>query len=668
MKKIGSKIWAASLWFVVVGFCASAWALPYYQLRDVSGERDGHTIAGPQWFATVFEGRYISTAWTRYLDTHGGEAPGVTMVTSADLIYDFSSVYLDDPQHNTSMGDDASFDPIQSVCLVIKEGQGSLRLDFGNDFARHASAPYSGPQDAMEDVLLSVTDYATRVEPPSPRLVASGDSLPASLFFQAESPQTYGSSLGYLTFRQSTSFDTDFKGYRESIKIPAVVANVYDGSAADPGNELRFDMTISNGGEIVTRKKFTWGADRDMTHDLGNFFIIQNPGIPLPQYRLTTRITNRTGTRYRNQRYDSLSQDYRDIPPSYWAYDLTPDLYGSLPSSFDLDPQSQIAPGLVTVFVNSMDMAYPTAESFRLYPYRGSDAPRDLRLTYRRIRGMTPYGTVSSSAGSPAPWSVTGFSMVFADALPDSDNTANEIAGYAGGKPVMPESYALTGIMDQYINADAFNSFTISADVPSGLTGSDDVAVLPLQVRLRVSRREIPLVDKWDEIANADNVAEAFANVCAVQVRSPNASELDMNLFSALRNRGYSVGQCVQAFTEGNYLNLEFIVLLADAASQNSGKTAFLQVVKDDRVPYILIGDGNPDNKWNLGFYVTRRSVSAAPDPEPAAPGPDYLSGGGGCSLNGGAMLAFSAFLGLAAVCSLAAGARGGRPGRERQE
>ncbi|MDR2137670.1 MAG: hypothetical protein LBO68_05205 [Synergistaceae bacterium] len=617
----------------------SAWALPYYQLRDVSGERDGHTIAGSQWFATVLEGWWNNSTWSTREDTHGGEAPGVPIVTSADLIYDFDSVYLEDPQHNTTQGDDISFDPIQSVYLVIKEGRGTLRLRFGNDYAHHTPYSPAGPQDAMEDVLLDVQNYSTRVTPGSPRLVDSGDSLPVEMTFQSDSPQGYGSSLGYLTFRQSASFDQDFKGYRESIKIPLVVANVFDGSAAEPGNELYFDMTVLDGSEAVTRQKFRWGADENTTRDLGTFFMIQSADATPPRYSLVTQITNRTGTRYRNQRYDPLNATYRDIPPKHWTYDLTPDLYGSLPAEFHLDTQSQIASGLITVFHTSMDMTYGSSESFRLYPYQGSAAPRDLRLLYRKVGGMVPYGgTISapSPTSGDAPWSVRGFKMTFADVVQNEENTVSEIEGHVGGNPVMPAGgNPLSGsnVADRYFKADAFNSFLISADVPSGLLGSDDVALLPVRVRLRVSRRESALVGRWEELSNADSVIDAFANICAVWVRSPNAAEQDMNLFTTLRNRGYSVEKCVQAFTHEDFVYLDFLVLMADAVSQNAGKTAFCQVVEDDGVPYILIGDGAVDNVWTLGFYVAQTGSNPVPEP-PVTPGQPAVpaSGGGGCS------------------------------------
>jgi hypothetical protein len=463
------------------------------------------------------------------------------------------------------------------------------------------------------------------------------------MIFQALSPQNYGSSLGYLVFRQSASFDQDVWGYRESIEIPLVVANVYDGLASDAGNELRFDITVLDSGDVVTRKKFLWGAGANTTQSLGTFFFIQPPEEDMPVYTLRSRVTNRTGTRYRQQRYDTGGTNYQNIIPDYWLYDITPDLYGTLPKWFYLDYQSQIAPGLVTQYSSLMDMAYTTSESFRLYPFRAPQSPSDLRLEFRKVRGMTPYGILNGRpVNGMIPWTTTAFHMVFADVADNNENTMREISAYVSGRPVMPPlEYAFEGAGDIYIKADAFNSFVLSTDVPDGLVvSSDDIALLPVHVRLRVSRKEAPLVGEWEKLENAESVIDEFAKTCAIWVRSPNAAEKDLNLFTTLSNRNYGVSQCVQAFTYEDFLYLDFIALVADAKSRNAdkNKTAFCEVVEDDKVPYILLGDGEIDEAWTLSFFVDRTGESPIVGPE--NPGGNGGSGGGsGCSVG---LLAFA--------------------------
>ena len=141
-------------------------------------------------------------------------------------------------------------------------------------------------------------------------------------------------------------------------------------------------VTDSNdNGAVVNRIKFTWDAQSDKPdQNLGTFFMIGSRDV---QYQLETRITNRTGTRYELYRYDMTSSvngtptdrdGYNNIMPDYWKYDLTADMYGTLPESFLLDAHSQIAPGLVTVYKKNIGEGYSTidtrndtSESFRLY-------------------------------------------------------------------------------------------------------------------------------------------------------------------------------------------------------------------------------------------------------------------------------------------------------------
>lgn len=679
-----------------------------YQLRDVSGPRDGHTIAGAQWFSTSFENWFWrifheDDTHPRYRRTRGGEAPVVPMVTSADLLYDFEHVYIDEPQpYPVTPLYDSYMDPIESLFLVIPEGRGELRVRFANHWARHfpywwntPASPDVASRDIMEDVLVSVPEYDVQAHPDVPQRVAQGASMERTFRFLAAHPDEHGSSLGHATFRQSASLDLGYKGYRESIKIPLVVANVFDGPASEPGHELYFDMTVKETsgdlpggyvsgdvvGDVVTRTKFRWGVNENKTRDLGTFFIMAPYGGRMPSYTLLSRITNRTGTRYRVQRYDTLdvpaSDDLiggrgpRDLKPLHWAYDLTPDLYGSLPPHFQLDPQSQVAPGLVTFYENRIDTTYGSSESFRLYPFPSPEKPHDLRLFYRRVGGMTRLGRVYSPSlsGSRYRWRLTAFGMTFADVVKNETNTERELTLLMGKPPVMSRAgYAFDGVADKYIKADALNAFEIDSLVPAGLVSMDtevlsrdasgdvvsrdvpaQIALLPVQIRLCIPRQEQLLVGRWDELDRADEgqLLDRFAQFGTIWVRSSATNEFDMNLLSALGNRGVAPRDCVRAFIHDDCLYLDFIVLLADAKSPKAKYTAFCEVVKDDGVPYILLGDGAADGKWNLSFYV----AATGPNPQPGYPESSDRrpgkkeEGGGGCNAWG---IALPAIAGLA--------------------
>ena len=795
-----------------------------YQLRDVSGVRDGHTIAGAQWFATVYENALWNNIYREeimngdertwyhpvYRRTLGGEMPEIPMVTSADLLYDFESVYLNEPEPYPAAtindywwiySHDLYPDPVETLCLVIPEGRGEFDVSLANHYARHFPYwwkvdPHLGPnvpvnpanytvpvytlsndvsgdaildtaktvvgyvdgssifnsthtdvlytvstvsddtnvlnasgdtvyklvtsrdityvynpsgycvyrvsngivygssfgRDVMEDVRMSAENYTISVNPNTPQRVAPTQSMTARIRLTAEDPESYGSTLGHIAFRQSASFDTGYTGWRESIQIPIVVANVHDGPASDPGNELYFDMMVFDRtpsfdvessrdiyiiNDIVNRIKFRWGVETDMTQDLGTFYMMGDT----PVYHLETRVTNRTGTRYRLQRYDMISNPgnspssnplsadttgvrytFRDIRPDRWQYDLTPDLYGSLPDYFQLDAHSQIAPGLVTVYknrvgsgYNTLDTTYGTSESFRLYPFAEA-THHDLRLSYRRVGGMTSTG---GSSGSSNRWSVRGFAWnQFADVVQNDDQTERELE-LLMGKPASLGTGSVSAA-DTYIRSSALNAFEIKTPVPEGLVSMDVVAVVvsedvsgdivesrdvpatiavqPMRVRLRIPRQEQMLVGHWAELdAAPDNKAllNQFLRFATIWLRSGNAYERDTNLFSAISNRSVDPTECVQAFLYENELYLDFMILLADAKSRNEGYTAYLETFRDDGIPYILIGDGAADGVWNLSLYVDSNGAN----PDWGYTSGDLTSrdksdgeGGGGCS------------------------------------
>ena len=657
-----SALWGAAAYGAIVDDPIHPYPSNYhYQLRDVSGSRDGHTIAGAQWFATSFENwfwRYYNTDDThiRYLRTRGAGTERA-IVTSADLVYDRNRVYIDEWQpYPVGPLYDPYMDPIDSLFLVIPEGRGDLRIRFANDRGHHF--PWPTPEsndivsrDAMQDILINdIPNYDVQATPKNPQRVAPRDSMEQTFRFLANETDNYGSVTGHAAFRQSVSLDLGYTGYRESINVPLVVANVHDGPASDPGNELYFDMTIqetsgdlSGGyvsgdviGDVITRTKFRWGVSDNMTRNLGTLFIMTPYGGRMPTYTLLSRITNRTGTRYRVQRYDTLGVPASD---DLIGGRSPRDLYGSLPAYFLLDEQSQVAPGLVTVYRNKIDTTYGSSESFRLYPFSDEGKKYDLRLSYRRIGGMTRLGRVYSQfTGNRYRWRATAFHMTFADVVKNETNTERELTLMMGKPPVMPKAgYGFGGVSDKYIKADALNSFEIASLVPADLVSMDQeivsrdasgdvvsrdvptqIAVLPMQIRFCIPRQEQLLVGHWEELEQATEaqLLERFARFGTVWVRSIRANERDTNLFSAIGNRGADLKECVRAFIHDDCLYLDLIVLMADAKSPKAQYTAYCEIVKDDEVPYVLLGDGAADGKWNLSFYV----AAAGSNPQPGYP------------------------------------------------
>ena len=523
-------------------------------------------------------------------------------------------------------------------------------------------------------------DYDIRINPNTEKEIASQEYLNAVITIRSGA-ETYGSKLGYITFKQRASFMPGYTNFREASPIPFVIANVSDGNAAD--NPLIFDMAIydpNRDNRVVKRVKFTWDAQSDLTQDLGTFFMMEplNPTSSRP-YTIETKITNRTGTRYLLYRYDRLNPGYEtrtDIYPKYWQYDLTNDIYGTLPNKMLFDAHTQIAPGLVTVYGENMDMATDTSASFRLYEY-GSSNPKDLTLAYKRVAGMyvngEPVMRVNlNSSTSDDLVTVQPFSMYFANQVNNGTQSATSkyIKSLTGKTPVIMITPAEITPYETYISSSALNAFAVSEDVPEELqtlvsydeivtnessTTSDDssasaetesesqtepetateenaatasfylsdttyttdssnnMAVQPIAVRLKISRNTQLLKDIWEKLEAAENskaLFNTFAEYGAIWVRASTTIEYDTNLFTAINKKGSSLGvsasDCVNAAIDGNYLYLDFMIFMADAVSQKTGTSAFIEIFEDDNVPYILIGDGEIDKRWELAFYVDK--------------------------------------------------------------
>ena len=556
------------------------------------------------------------------------------------------------------------------------------------------------PRTVKESILVQGLDdyeYQINVTPTAETDVNSAEYLNTTINIRGDSG-TYGSKLAYITFRQRASFMGGYENYREALPIPLVFANVSKGNAAD--NPLIFDLTIKVSDDVVKRMKFKWDAQTNLPdQDLGTFFIMKQVASAdeisaATAYDIEAKITNRTGTRYMLYRYDraSTSSGIRSYTlPKYWKFDLTEDTYGTLPEKFLLDSHSQIAPGLITVYSETLDLTkdITALDSFRLYEYNYGN-PKDLWLNYKRVGGMyisgtpTPiYDGLLAASDSNILGYVQTFTMDFADIKNDDDNTENEIQELTGKTPLLPSQDELSEMTAApsyyYIHSSALNSFNISYDLNSKTSfaeiydestavssdtessdttadsdstiSSDKMAVVPMSIRLIIPRKSQLLKDIWQELDTAEDPRELFRTFNqhgTVRVRSTSANELDADLFRAVGEKGADLGvsaeDCVSAFLYEDGLYLDFMIFAADAVSKKTGKTAFVEIFEDDDVPYILIGDGSIDGKIDLAFYVDSplEPASSASNESVSA---SSKSSSGTCNINASGILILLTFL-----------------------
>ena len=615
-----------------------------YQLRELAGTN----TAGPQWFATIYENYYYNlydvgdNTGNRsvYRRTTGGEIPEISISAIGNIIGGFNFMTLEEKQpydYRTWLNVyDPYPDPVESLCLVLKNGTGDFTIDFGNPYASHfpywwhwTFAPNSAnwydrghvqsinepavfwldnakreiwkrgddgyytqeytftishDLNASGDILSSYytisdtegnlayrtsgdtlidtdgnviytvsdaevftriyntnnaadldindpdgnllykvesdgtnvyicelrsvnesvridgfEDYMFTFIPSIEQLVNPGEYYTTNVNIRSTYGNDYGSTLGYITFNQRADLMRGYTRYRENTTIPLVIANVYDGNAAD--EPLQFDMTVydsennKTAEHVISRVKFTWDAQEDKPdQDLGTFFMIRNSADAMPTYYLETQITNRTGTRYRLYRYDMLGRTtgFQEILPARWKYDLPlspAELQReTLPPYFHLDAHSQIAPGLVTVYDHSVygtvNTAYDTYESFQLSEY-DSPNPKGLRLNYKRVGGMDIIDGTEETIGGVR---TREFVMHFADVVNNEDETVYELENLMGKPPVMTTAgasftaaapsrgKATSHDVPVYINNSAINAFRFLKPVPEGLISFEVVS------------------------------------------------------------------------------------------------------------------------------------------------------------------------------------------------
>ena len=226
---------------------------------------------------------------------------------------------------------------------------------------------------------------------------------------------------------------------------------------------------------------------------------------------------------------------------------------------------------------------------------------------------------------------------------PVSDDTASSDTTHTPSQPSTPSNEQNTTQQEGTQQENMGGAFTAAEDTK---TVSLDIALQPLSIRMRIPRTNQLVIDHWTEFESATSsrtLFEAFARWCTVWLRSDATLELDANLFSAVNSKGSRVGvsaaDCVNAFIYNDELFLDFIVILADGQSKNSGKTAYVEVFTDDGIPYILIGDGNENGQWDMTFYVAATGDNPTPRDETNTQTPttnnqseESSGGGGGCN------------------------------------
>ncbi len=563
---------------------------------------------------------------------------------------------------------------LNTFFLVLSEGQGDFTMNFRVpsltqqfDVATPNLA-MSTPWDSDATVRELYVDTKQGLGQPD-----GYDALWRSYKFQVYrangNASPYNTMAQYFYFQQNPASSPS-----QGIPRPFIIANVGSGPAYDdPDASLRLKLTLRDSSaanaNIVAYDQFTW----DMTGEKNamgsqwvfvpvNSWPVDNSRI---NYYLNTEVVNRCAVRY--AAYNGQSNTW--MYPSYWKFNILR-LHGTpyIRPSFQLAPESHIAPGLVSVYRRTYNVNEADKIPLRLFPV---DDPSGIGVYNLVMNHSILYGTrIGDTYKLPA--SEGGFNMLEITAYephPATMNFFDNVARITGGSksvkaPSSSSAFTASSITRPNMPSTVLQHFTLNQNIPASLRTSSTEGILPLHITFNIPLTTIgaetwnTLLKELDRQDNSAYIGDVFADYfnLFLMAETSTGSGNVWNLTQELQDKGVYEQQ-VKVFldnergriTTDNYrgvVTVSFIVMLMDGT--RDGSRPELSIVPDvsdtvsqafsPNADYIVIRDGNTDNKWNMTFFIAPRDYVVNPDTTASRDiVPNYTTqsssgGGGGCS------------------------------------
>ncbi|MBQ7263382.1 MAG: hypothetical protein IJR14_06630 [Synergistaceae bacterium] len=603
--------------------------------------------------------------------------PGQPLDASGDIVSGRYSVEVWNGR-STDPRDEWTNRDIHTMFLVLPERQGSMTVNFKSTYGVVQGAY---PNDAVTpDVLVdfrtplpyNVRKNGGEDAPRYPTGLASVDlPVPYSyderwrqyeLFFDKvrDVDRRYESVRGNFIFHQNPSGAWPSIP-SQTLEVPFVVANVYNGTARDEPLVIRSVLREgnNNNGDIVACDRFTWDVLNDKTAGEGQWVFVPVDAWPIGTqniyHRLTTAVTNHTAIRYTAQRYDSYRWN-ENTHPSHWKFDLapTPDL-GDLPSKFQLDELSHIAPGLVTVYDQRFDVNQGEKRALRLYSVDPAAGFRELILDHRILfgidRGDVKGDTLGSRFRNAASWRVTAFDPRTAN-TPASflEDVAKQMDAYEPGleltRLLLPTGSGFLGaghVKYEYVAGDVIESFAVDRAIPQSMRRAGTEGILPIHVTFNLPKTHLYVSRYWDELLRqwheTADVHDLFAQNFSVFLLSRKEGVPDNPwdlIQEAIEQDVYHDQIKIFMDEDRGVITVSFIVMLMDGT--RDGRRPALYLVGDRTATtsnaFMVVRDGHHDDKWRLTFHVAPAGYTDNEEPYgPTSPDvrPKDGGGGGGC-------------------------------------
>ena len=488
-------------------------------------------------------------------------------------------------------------------------------------------------------------------------------------------PSPYNTVGQYFYFQQNPSYSPSL-----GIPKPFVIANVGSGAAYDdPQTSLKLRLTLRDAAastaNIVAYDQFTWDMKAPKNAMGSQWVFVPVDTWPVDNsrvnYYLTTEVVNRCAVRYAAYIGATNTPRY----PDYWKFNLLR-LHGtpSIRPTFQLDPDSNIAPGLVTGYRRSWNLNETDKIPFSLYPL---DDPLDFGIYNLIMNHSVIYGTklgdtykLAASEGSFNQLEITAY-----EPHPATQTFFDDTARIMGSTKTVkaPSSGTLSSVASSISRGDMGSSvlqnFSINQNIPASLRTSSTEGLLPLHITFNIPLTSIganvwnTLLKDLDRQENTAYIGDVFADYFNLYAMADGGNV--WNLTQELQDKGAYEAQ-VKVFldtergrmTNDTYrglLTVSFIVMLMDGTID--GERPALRIVPDVsndssnsyNAEYIVIKDGKSDNRWNMTFFLAPANYTVNPDTSSSIPVTTTTSssgGGGGCELGLG-------FAALAAVLIL---------------
>ena len=607
-----------------------------YQFDDVL--KNG--VENPQWVIVNEAG-----------DTFGGNHTEAIRV-SADVMTSGTAVI--DVLSGTSAGT-VSDRGLQTFFMVLANGLATFDMSMRSKLINlDEIAPYPGVNTIVEE---RRTPYLSSLSADQSNTSSSEWKNYHYELARQTDTNKYDTTVQSFIFRQAGS-STPSQG----ITRPMVISNVYPGTAQDNPLIVRMklrDNGVANG-NIIAYDRATWDMTKSKTVENSQWVFVPVNDLNTDNAKiecfLTTEIANNTATRYAVRPPNSTGGT---VEPDAWKFDIfRPVGMANFPHTITLAPESNIAPGLITVYNRRYDINEQNKTPIHVFPVPLGYGDYGLSLTHNIIFGKRlgeTYGYLASE-GRFNLFEVTAFqprpaSTNFYDTVASVTNSAGKVT------PPSTAIFSAGSVKHNVIADDVLQYFTVDQSIPFSVRETGSEGIFPLHITFNIPVTMVNDDEWWNEMIkvwrDTGRIEDIFANKFDLFLM---AGENNVwNLTQELRDKGH-YNDLVKVFfdddrgnqTRDNFrglLTVSFIVMLMDGT--RDGERPELSIVTDSSVAqrndYIVIRDGELDNRWNMTFFIapsgwqdnpshsTDRNTGGNSGDAPSGVASGG-SGGGGCS------------------------------------